>query len=113
MSPLRCGPAHGAATSGGGVTEHLLRIVAPAVLVCFETEAPTRITSTATTGVEWDRLRGWMLQTPEREEALRLALLDRDLRGGVARGVAWRAELLGEGGGVVAGIEKLLAERSP
>lgn len=90
--------------------EHLIRLAAPAVLVVVETEAPTRITSTATTPQEWARLAGWLEQTPERTEAVRLALLDRDLRGGAERGAAWRAELRGDPGGIVVGVERLLAD---
>jgi hypothetical protein len=90
------------------VIEHLLRLAAPSAIVVVEVEGPTRVTSTATTGSEWDRLAAWIEQSPERDEAVRWAILDRDLRGGAERGAAWRGELLGDGGGVVAGIERLL-----
>jgi hypothetical protein len=92
------------------VIEHLVRLAAPAVLVVVEVEAPTRITSTATTRAEWDRLAAWIEQSRERDEAVRWALLDRDLRGGVERGDEWRRSLRGDPGGVVAGIEQLLAD---
>ena len=72
------------AATGGGIDEHLIRLVGPATIIVFEVEAPTRIASTAASWADTERLARWVAQEHEREEALRWALLNRDLRGGPA-----------------------------
>ncbi len=91
--------------------EYLLRVVGPAAVIVVEVEAPTRVASTATTPRESDRLGAWLAQEPERSEAVRLALLDRDLRGDAERCVRWREALRAEDGGIVEAVESLLRER--
>lgn len=87
--------------------ELLLRHAGPAIVVVFEVEAPTRITSTAG---HHDRLRldSWIEESEARSAAVAWAAADRERMGGPAREAAWLRELRGDPGGVVEALEAVL-----
>jgi hypothetical protein len=86
--------------------EILLRVVAPAAVATFETEAPTTIVSTASSDEEADRLDAWIRQSSERHASVEAAIADRTRGGGRSRQIAWAEELGISGGGVNGAIER-------
>lgn len=113
MSPLRRGAARGASTSareGGDIDEHVIRVAAPSAILVVEVEAVTRVFWTSSTAAEEDRIASWIMESPERTEAVTAAYRDRDAHGGFGRAAEWSRELSADPGGVVAGIERLLGD---
>jgi hypothetical protein len=89
------------------MSELLVRLAAPAVVIVIEHEGPTRLVSTATTAADGRALERWLAASPLREAAVEAALADRSLRGGAARGRAWAREISVPG--IVAALEAALA----
>lgn len=91
------------------MNELLLRTSAPSLVLVIETEAVTRLVSTAHGPADERRLEAWLASTEARTQAAAWALCDRDWSGGADRQRAW-AETLAAEPGIVQQVEALLQE---